>query len=87
MSPDWDDREAALKPGALYLVTREVATPADQIPFRAGQILRLRKVHYSRYDSCHIYQFEAEFGAKSYWLHDDEPLESLKEVFVIQTAG
>ncbi|MFB2560170.1 hypothetical protein ACEWB4_13845 [Sphingobium sp. sgz301303] len=70
--------------GASYRVLRAVAVSTSQIPFQVGEIVKFRRVDYSRYDGCHIYHFDTDTGVKSYWLHDDEPLESLIEAFLIQ---
>jgi hypothetical protein len=72
---------------ALYKVLRDVAASPTQIPFQTGETIKLRRIDYSRYDSCHIYHFDTDAGFKSYWLHDDEPLETLTEAFVIQPLG
>lgn len=82
MKEDWDLRRTALEAGATY----RVAVPARSIPegpdFVVGEDVRLRQVGYSHYDSSHVYIFEAPDGRqKQYWLHDDEPLETLHEAF------
>jgi hypothetical protein len=86
MLSDWDSREAAMETGAFYSVLRAVSASPTQIPFHSGETVKLRGVDYSRYDGCHIYHFDTDAGIKSYWLHDDEPLKSLTEAFVIQAG-
>jgi hypothetical protein len=44
--------------------------------------VRLRAIGYSRYDSARVYEFDADDGvAKSYWLFDREPADSLTATF------
>jgi len=81
MKDDWAERRTTLREGCTF----RVLTDARSFPppnFKAGEELTLRSIEYSRYDCSHVYTFEGDGGVqKSYWLHDDEPLERLTSVF------
>ncbi|MFL5328955.1 MAG: hypothetical protein ACJ8C4_08555 [Gemmataceae bacterium] len=54
-----------------------------------GEIVTYQQCGYSHYDSTSIYAFTNEYGVeRSWWLHDDEPLEKWRDVFAtIENAG
>ena len=82
MTDDWSHRRAALAEGATYRVMRDALSLPTGVHFKVGEVVRLRHVGYSHYDNSHAYTFEDQDGAeKSYWLHDDEPLERLTDTF------
>jgi len=82
MNDDWEMRRTALVEGATYRVMREAESRPDGAPFKIGEAVRLRQIVYSHYDNSHVYTFEEQGEAeRSYWLHDDEPLERLTETF------
>jgi hypothetical protein len=48
----------------------------------AGEEVVYQRSGYSRYDNCSIYCFVNDTGAlRTWWLHDDEPLDSWRQVF------
>ena len=50
---------------------------------RLGEILYFIGSHYSAYDETSAYGFRAEDGSEVWWsLHDDEPAEKWKGVFL-----
>lgn len=68
--------------GGTYRVLREAQSFPSGPDFKVGEVVRLRHIGYSHYDNSHVYTFETEDGGqKSYWLHDDEPLEQLTSTF------
>lgn len=80
MADDWVERKTLLVVGNHYRVTRGAESPNDK--FDVGERLRFRISGYSRYDSCYVYEFEADDGVlKSFWLHDGDPAERLTSVF------
>lgn len=82
MADDWAERRTALREGGKFRVLRDAPGVPDGPPFKLGEKVTLRTVGYSHYDSSHVYAFEGEDRVhKSYWLHDDEPLERLTSTF------
>jgi hypothetical protein len=82
MVDDWARRRTALGEGVIYRVMREAPSFPKGSHFNVGEEVRLRHVGYSPYDTAHFYTFRVHGGAeKSFWLHDDEPLERLTQTF------
>ena len=82
MSDDFEERQIVLLAGGEYRVLRDAPSFPDQLGFKAGEILRLNALAYSRYDGAWAYEFRAVDGAlKTYWLHDAQPIEELTGTF------
>ena len=82
MADDWSERKTALAEGSTYRVMREAPSTLSGPSFAVGEEVQLSHVGYSHYDNSHVYIFRSQDGAnKSYWLHDDAPLERLTGTF------
>ncbi|MEW8187596.1 MAG: hypothetical protein AB2794_21605 [Candidatus Thiodiazotropha endolucinida] len=55
----------------------------SQSIFKAGEILIYVNSEYSHYDNSTIFFFKAKGDhPKTWWLHDDEPIEEYKKLFL-----
>lgn len=82
MADDWAERRTALREGGTVRVLMDARSFPAGPHFEVGEKFTLRTVGYSHYDNSYVYSFEGEDKVqKSYWLHDDEPLERLTSTF------
>jgi hypothetical protein len=79
-SPTW--RGSPFRVGGRYVTTKSVRSfPADE-SLCEGEIVVYQGSGYGRYDSSSIYAFTSESGQeRSWWLHDDEPMEQWLSLF------
>lgn len=79
---DWSARKTALAIGNAYRVQEQARSIPASHGFSVGEVVRLQRVDYSRYDSAHFYAFTTGEGVqKAFLLHDDEPLSKLGRIF------
>ncbi len=74
-------RPCPFTPGGTYLVTKEAASGFWKL--RAGDKLIFVEDSYSRIDGASIFYFQNKdtMEGVEWWLYDDDPLESWKEIF------
>jgi hypothetical protein len=74
-------RDSPLTEGKKYRVLKDFRQP--QSIFKADEVLKYENAEYSRYDNSTMFFFKAKGGhQKTWWLHDDEPVEKYKDLFV-----
>lgn len=79
---DFERRQALLIVGEHYCVLRDAPSVPNGLGFKAGEVLVLNSLGYSRYDECWVYEFRTENDAlKSYWLSDRDNVLHLTSTF------
>ena len=86
-TPTW--RGTPFEIGQRYRVLKAASSLPPEQSLVPGEVVTYQQCGYSRYDSTSIYAFTNEHGVeRSWWLHDDEPLENWRGVFAaIENAG
>jgi hypothetical protein len=82
LDSDWGKRKVALEISSIYRLKYTVRS-VPPLAFETGEEVVLIAIGYSHYDNSYVYTFETRNGSqKAFWLHDDDPLNRLTDVFI-----
>ncbi len=85
-TPTW--KGTPFEIGRRYRVLKAASSLPPEQSLAPGEVVTYQQCGYSRYDSTSIFAFTNEEGVeRSWWLHDDEPLENLRDVFAAIESG